>query len=287
MTESLAMMPWFPRDFIAATRAMRLAERGAYRDLLDYQWEMGKLPSDEDRIARLLGCTREEFDDVWPAIADKFVRIGTYMLNQRLEEHRKRALEQRARKVKGARLTNAKRHAERPDSDTDGDTLTATLSDTLSGTPPSPSPSPETLGDSSSGFDTSSGALESRADDAERHAERGREGKASEARGTRLPDPFVLTAEMRAWAKVEAPNVDVKAATTEFVDYWRAIPGQRGRKLDWIATWRNRVREWQARAASKRASGSGNGAKTHAQVMAVLDALPPCDEPEFPEDARP
>ena len=28
----------------------------------------------------------------------------------------------------------------------------------------------------------------------------------------------------------------------EFVDYWVAVPGQRGVKLDWLATWRNDVR---------------------------------------------
>lgn len=36
-----------------------------------------------------------------------------------------------------------------------------------------------------------------------------------------------------------------------------------------------------------RARVSGNGeARTHAQVMAAIDALPPCDEPEFPDEER-
>lgn len=48
---------------------------------------------------------------------------------------------------------------------------------------------------------------------------------------------------MRAWAAVEVPGVDLDAATREFVDYWRGVPGARGRKLDWPATWRNRMRE--------------------------------------------
>jgi hypothetical protein len=62
-------------------------------------------------------------------------------------------------------------------------------------------------------------------------------------KGTRIPEPFLLTAEMRKWAAEECPDVDLKAVTREFVDYWRAVPGQRGTKLDWPATWRNRVRE--------------------------------------------
>lgn len=27
-----------------------------------------------------------------------------------------------------------------------------------------------------------------------------------------------------------------------FQDYWTAVPGQKGRKLDWLATWRNWIR---------------------------------------------
>lgn len=64
-------------------------------------------------------------------------------------------------------------------------------------------------------------------------------------RGTRLPEPFMLTAEMRQWAVGEAPSVDVDASTKKFVDYWRAVPGAKGVKIDWIATWRNWVRKQQ------------------------------------------
>jgi uncharacterized protein YdaU (DUF1376 family) len=58
---NLPMMPWFPRDYLSATRLMTLAQRGAYTDLLFYQWELGPLPSDPDQLARLVGATPEEF----------------------------------------------------------------------------------------------------------------------------------------------------------------------------------------------------------------------------------
>ena len=137
--DSLAMMPWFPRDFIASTRAMRLAERGAYRELLDYQWEMGSLPDDHERLARLLGITADEFADIWPGIEDKFLTSGGKMFNQRLEEHRKKALEQREKKRRAAEKTNAKRYGERV-------AKRSQPSDSLrdaSASPPSPSPSIE------------------------------------------------------------------------------------------------------------------------------------------------
>lgn len=66
--------------------------------------------------------------------------------------------------------------------------------------------------------------------------------EAPRARGTRLPDDFTVTDEMRAWAAQKAPGVDVDAATEEFADYWRAVAGAKGVKLDWIATWRNDMR---------------------------------------------
>lgn len=74
-------------------------------------------------------------------------------------------------------------------------------------------------------------------------------------RGTRIKNPFPVTDAMRAWAADQYPNVDVKAATAEFVDYWIGVPGAKGVKLDWDATWRNRIREVAARSRP-RANGA-------------------------------
>ncbi|KAA9133736.1 hypothetical protein [Microbacterium caowuchunii] len=58
-------------------------------------------------------------------------------------------------------------------------------------------------------------------------------------RGTRIPDPFVVTADMRAWAADRTPLVNVDATTERFVNYWRAKAGKDATKLDWLATWQN------------------------------------------------
>jgi len=71
-------------------------------------------------------------------------------------------------------------------------------------------------------------------------------------RGSRIPIPFELTDEMRAWAKSETPDVNLASALDEFVDYWRGVSGQKGYKLDWLATWRNRMREVQARVRARK-----------------------------------
>jgi len=159
--ESLAMLPWFARDYLAATRYLSLAERGAYSDLLFFAWEMGPLPREPERLARLLGCTAEEFGNIWPAIASKFVTQGSGLINRRLEQHRAEAQRRRAARVAAADRTNAQRRGDRyadrdanrdgqretstltdPLTDTPSVTLSAAVSDTLTGTSPSPSPSP-------------------------------------------------------------------------------------------------------------------------------------------------
>lgn len=61
--------------------------------------------------------------------------------------------------------------------------------------------------------------------------------------GTRIPEPFEITDDMRAWVTAEGITpAQARASTARFVDYWRAKPGKDGRKLDWIATWRNWLR---------------------------------------------
>lgn len=61
-------------------------------------------------------------------------------------------------------------------------------------------------------------------------------------RGTRIPEPFMLTPEMRDWAETEVPEVDADRSTRKFVDYWRAESGVKATKVDWVATWRNWLR---------------------------------------------
>lgn len=60
--------------------------------------------------------------------------------------------------------------------------------------------------------------------------------------GQRLPEPFMVTKAMREWASEKVPGLNVDETTAAFADYWRGIPSARGKKLDWIGTWRNWLR---------------------------------------------
>lgn len=64
-------------------------------------------------------------------------------------------------------------------------------------------------------------------------------------RGSRIPDIFVISDDMRTWAKENTPLVDIDVKLPEFIDYWRGVPGQKGVKLDWVATWHNGMRKQQ------------------------------------------
>ncbi len=87
--------------------------------------------------------------------------------------------------------------------------------------------------------------------------------KNSRSRGTRIPEDFSVRDEHRAFAhKLALPNPDHEV--DRFKDYWRAIPGQRGLKLDWDATFRN----WLRKAADMPQNGS-NGTAAVRQKSAL------------------
>lgn len=79
-------------------------------------------------------------------------------------------------------------------------------------------------------------------------------------RACRVPEPFEITPEMREWAQRSTPNVNLEKATEEFVDYWRGVSGKSGVKIDWIGTWRNRIRQLEERAP--RVNGSQHSKKS-------------------------
>jgi uncharacterized protein YdaU (DUF1376 family) len=107
--QSLFMMPWFPRDFMSSTRGWPLIARGAYRELLDAQWDMGELPIDQEELRLLCGATETEWATCWPRIEPKFPVNCAGRKNPRLEIHRQKAQTLYAQRALGARTANALR----------------------------------------------------------------------------------------------------------------------------------------------------------------------------------
>ena len=67
--------------------------------------------------------------------------------------------------------------------------------------------------------------------------------KSKQANGHRLPDDWTLPADWAEWAKGERPDLDPVRQGERFADYWRSQPGIKGRKTNWLATWRNWIRD--------------------------------------------
>jgi hypothetical protein len=90
--------------------------------------------------------------------------------------------------------------------------------------------------------------------------------KAHGKKGTRLPEDFQPSEDDIRWAKVKYPYLtdnDLCDITEEFRDYWHGVPGQRGLKLNWSKTWKNRVREKIARTRKVVPISQANGLSGH------------------------
>ena len=75
---------------------------------------------------------------------------------------------------------------------------------------------------------------------------RSRGSRATEGRGSRLPPEWQPDDETQAWVREQ--GIDPLGQTlAEFRDYWAGVPGARGTKLDWDATFRNQIRRIASR----------------------------------------
>lgn len=72
---------------------------------------------------------------------------------------------------------------------------------------------------------------------AQRERKREREDGARK-RGTRLPDDWTPSEDLKRWTLDNCPGLNGPYVAAQFRDYWHAVPGAKGVKLDWDATWR-------------------------------------------------
>lgn len=61
-------------------------------------------------------------------------------------------------------------------------------------------------------------------------------------KGSRLSADFVLPEDWTEFCQTERPDLNPQKVFDGFKDYWVAKAGAQGVKLDWLATWRNWVR---------------------------------------------
>jgi len=81
------------------------------------------------------------------------------------------------------------------------------------------------------------------------------EGRKRVSRGTRLTSGTEITDSQQKFALDSGLRLfEVDRVWAEFVDYWVGVPGSRGVKADWDATWRN----WVRRVLERKSNGKGN-----------------------------
>jgi hypothetical protein len=64
----------------------------------------------------------------------------------------------------------------------------------------------------------------------------------ADARGSRLPADWKPEIHEIEFCQKTRPDLEVVEVANRFRDFWVAQPGAKGRKADWVATWRNWIR---------------------------------------------
>jgi uncharacterized protein YdaU (DUF1376 family) len=104
---------FYPRDFLTDENVLAMGpyERGLYITLLSIAWLEGSIPSDFDKLSRILFVDREQLERSWPSLAPCFLEgdLGR-LVNPRLErERRSQAKYRKQQSVKGLKSAAVRR----------------------------------------------------------------------------------------------------------------------------------------------------------------------------------
>ena len=231
MAEFPALQLWTDA-YLGDTTHLNCMEHGAYLLLLMTAWRTKetRLPDDDKLLARLARCSGQQWTRLRPILQPFFKVENGFWYQSRLTDEaaavrtrkEKAAIGGRAKalKTQGRHLANAQPKQETSTAHTlPGECLTTATATAI-------------LVDKSTSRDA--------------------------ARGSRMPDGFIVPEHWIDWAVTEkrwtraVANEDAAA----FVDFWRAKAGKDAVKLDWQATWRNWVRN--SRRPSSRPDDDGH-----------------------------
>ncbi len=240
-------MPMYWADYFADTGELSVIEHGAYLLLIGHYWRKGPLPDDDERLARIARCTPSEWRRVRPAVAGFFTVADGVWTHSRIEREWERAANITAKRAAAGRASAEQRKGHQNPQQT-VNTCSTHVDGVLqqNGRPsPSPSPSPPqatpSVGESAPPLATPPAPVAAPV-----------VAKPQAAKGSRLPSDWTLPEDWREWATTELlpqggglPAIIgyVDRAAERFRDHWLGKAGKDGAKRDWLATWRNWVRE--------------------------------------------
>ena len=219
ITAREAYLPLYVGDFLAATAEWNGEEQGLYLLLLAYQWSIGSLPADLDKLARMLRWDRSRLDACWPQVGRKFDQMADRLVNTRLEEHRERARSIAAKRSAAGKSGATNRWQ------TDGNChdfangkpmANAMILPLANGMPSKPNKPIKEIGDVT------------------------RSARAQ--RKTAMPEDFIATPERLAYIAKHLPDADPAATFASFVEK----AGAAGLKYaDWDRAMQVWVRQWR------------------------------------------
>lgn len=209
-------MNYYPHhigDFDRATRHLTRIERSVYRDLLDVYYDTEEqLTLDEKLLCRkILARTPEEQEAVVMVLKEFFHQTPNGWYHDRCEAEIDSYRKSTSQKSIAGKASAAARAAKRQQAINGCST---SVEHTINGTSTNQEP----------------------------RTKNQKPEKSEKSRGHRIPDDWHPSAEDTAFCKTERPDLRPSEVAQRFYDHWIAQPGEKGRKVDWSATWRNWVR---------------------------------------------
>lgn len=117
-----AWFAFYADDYLGGTRAMSLPARGAFVDLLVYQFANDGIPDDDRMICRILGAFAEEWASIREEVFEKFpLGEDGRRRNPRMSKERDEREGIRSKRVEASQKGNQVRWQNRPKSDPKSD----------------------------------------------------------------------------------------------------------------------------------------------------------------------
>lgn len=215
----LPYFPLYPTDFDGKTAHLTILEDGAYNRLLRLCWKTPgcRIPTDEAWIMRQMRArTNDEQEAVRSVIAEFFTAKGGFYTNKKLSE-----------------IYDASRdaHERRKNAGSKGGKAKALKTNKT---------------------EPSNAVAMAKQPEPEPDIKETPNGVSKKKRATRLPEDWFLPRAWGEWAQAEGFSADtIRREADKFKDYWISQAGQKGVKLNWQATWRNWMRNSDAKRTHK------------------------------------
>lgn len=227
---ALPYMQLYVADYLADTSHLTTEEHGAYLLLLFSYWQTGK-PLRADRLASVARLSSERWANAERTLKEFFHVENGVWTHKRVEaDLEKVGSKSRNNSEAGKKSALARALAKQALAENETTNAATNVSTNVERT-----------------YQRNVNHARSRDTDTDTDTEQVDQERLSPSspkpkRNTKIPEPFLLTADMRKWAAEKVPGVDVRSETENFVDYWR---GAGKTKADWIATWRTWMRKAQ------------------------------------------